>query len=101
MQPEPVLEGESESVRGDHSLECYMAEWLLDSVEAQEQASESWCARLLSQMVGFKRNPNDDFATSWKKLHRRGHDLAEAFAVSPVDMYLCAKHRLAGHFALF
>ena len=34
VQSEPVFEGESESVRGEHSLECYMAEWLLDSVEA-------------------------------------------------------------------
>ena len=36
--------------------------WTLS--KQQEQASESWCARLLSQMVGFKRNPNDDVATS-------------------------------------
>ena len=67
----------------------------------QEQASESWCARLLSQMVGFKRDPNDDFAAFWKKLHRRGHDLARVFVVSPVDLYLRTKHRLAGHFARF
>ena len=73
--------------------------WTLS--KQQEQASESWCARLLSQMVGFKRNPNDDFATFWKKLHRRGHDLARVFAVSPVDLYLRTKHRLAGHFARF
>ena len=52
-------------------------------------------------MVGFKRNPNDDFATFWKKLHRKGHDLARVFAVSPVDLYLRTKHRLAGHFARF
>ena len=49
--------------------------------------------------MGFKRNPHDDFATFWRKLHRRGHELAEGFAVGPVDMYLRAKHRLAGHFA--
>ena len=73
--------------------------WTLS--KQQEQASESWCARLLSQMVGFKRNPNDDFATFWKKLHRRGHDLARVFATSPVDLYLRTKHRLAGHFARF
>ena len=86
----------------EHSFECYVAEWLLDFVEAkQEQASESWCARLLSQMVGFKRNPNDDFVTFWKKLHRKGHELARIFAVSPVDLYLRTKHRLAGHFARF
>ena len=47
-----------------------VAESLLDSVEATGTSVESWCARLLSQMVGFKRNPNDDFATFWKKLHR-------------------------------
>ena len=52
-------------------------------------------------MVGFKRNPDDDFATFWRMLHRRGHKLAEAFAVGPVDMYLRAMHRLAGHFARF
>ena len=52
-------------------------------------------------MVGFKRDPHDDFATFWRKLHRRGHEQAEAFAVSPVDLYLRAKHRLAGHFARF
>ena len=50
--------------------------WTLS--KQQEQASESKCARLLSQMVGFKRNPNDDFATFWKKHHRKGHDLARA-----------------------
>ena len=52
-------------------------------------------------MVGFKRNPNDDFATFWKKLHRKGHDLARVFVVSPVDLYLRTKHRLAEHFARF
>ena len=52
-------------------------------------------------MVGFKRNPHDDFATFWRKLHRRGHELAEVFAVSPVDLYLRTKLRLAGHFARF
>ena len=36
-----------------------------------------------------------------RKLHRRGHKLAETFAARPVDMYLRAKHRLAGHVALF
>ena len=69
--------------------------WTLS--KQQEQASVSWCARLLSQMVGSKRNPNDDFATFWKKLHRKGHDLARVFAVSQVDLYLRTKHRLAGH----
>ena len=73
--------------------------WTLSKQE--EQASESWYARLLSQMVGFKRNSTDHFATFWKKLHRRGHDLAKVFAVSPVDLYLRTKHRLAGHFARF
>ena len=67
--------------------------WTLS--KQQEQASESWCARLLSQMVGFKRDPHDDFALSGRKLHRRGHELAEVFAGSPVDLYLRAKHRLA------
>ena len=52
-------------------------------------------------MVGFQRDPHDDFATLWRKLHRRGHELAGAFAVSPVDMYLRGKHSLAGHFARF
>ena len=68
--------------------------WTLS--KSQEQMSESWCARLLSQMVGFKRNPNEDSATFWKKLHHKGHDLARVFAVSPVDLYLRTKHRLAG-----
>ena len=36
--------------------------WTLS--KQHEQASESWCARLLSQMVGFKRDPHDDFALS-------------------------------------
>ena len=49
--------------------------------------------------MGFKRNPNDDFATFWKKLHRKGHELARVFAVSPVDLYLRTEYRLAGHFA--
>ena len=73
--------------------------WTLS--KQQEQASVSWCARLLSQLEGFKRNPNDDFATFWKKPHRKGHDLARVFAVSPVDLYLRTNHRLAGHFARF
>ena len=34
VQSEPVLERENESVWGEHSLVCYVAEWLLDSVEA-------------------------------------------------------------------
>ena len=33
-------------------------------------------------MVVFKRNPHDDFASFWRKLHRRGHELAEAFTES-------------------
>ena len=73
--------------------------WTLS--KQQENASESWCARLLSQMVGFKRNPNDDFATFWRKLHRKGHDLTRVFAVSPVELYLRTKQCLAGHFARF
>ena len=81
VQSEPVVEGERESVR-ERSLECYVAEWLLDC-RSNKSASESWCARLLSQMVGFKRNPNDDFATFWKKLHRKGHDLARSFRCQP------------------
>ena len=52
-------------------------------------------------MVGFKRDPPDDFATFWRKLHRRERELAEVFAVSPVALYLRAQHRLAGHFARF
>ena len=52
-------------------------------------------------MLGFKRNPNDDFATFWKKPHHKGHDLARIFAVSPVELYLRTKHRLAGHIARF
>ena len=79
------------------------ATWLSGcwTLSKQEQLSESWCARLLSQMVGFKRNPHDNFATFWRKLHRRRHEMAKVFAVSPVDVYLRAKHRLAGHFARF
>ena len=73
--------------------------WTLS--KQQEQASESWCARLLSQMVGFERDPHDDFATFWRKLHHGRHELAEAFVVSPVDAYLRAKQRLAGLFARF
>ena len=34
VQSEPVLERENESVWGEHSFECYVAEWLLDSFEA-------------------------------------------------------------------
>ena len=34
MRGEPVLERENERVWGEHSFECYVAEWLLDSVEA-------------------------------------------------------------------
>ena len=34
VQSEPVFERENESVWGEHSFECYIAEWLLDSVEA-------------------------------------------------------------------
>ena len=34
VQSEPVLERENESVWGEHSFECHVAEWLLDSVEA-------------------------------------------------------------------
>ena len=33
VQSEPVLERENESVWSEHSLECHVAEWLLDSVE--------------------------------------------------------------------
>ena len=47
------------------------------------------------------RDPHDDLATFWRKLHRRGAELAKAFAVRTVDVYLRAKHRLAGHFARF
>ena len=60
-------------------------------------AAESGRTRFLSQMVCFKHDPHDDFATFWRKLHRRGHEIAETFAVSPVDMYRRAEHRLAGH----
>ena len=97
VQPEPVVEGESESVRGKHSLECHVVEWLAGLC----RSSKNRCARLLSQMVAFKQNPHDDFATFWRKLHRRGHELAEVFAVSPFDMHLRAKHRLVGHVARF
>ena len=34
VQSEPFLERENESVWGEHSLECYVAEWLLDSFDA-------------------------------------------------------------------
>ena len=34
VQSESVLERENESVWGEHSFECHVAEWLLDSVEA-------------------------------------------------------------------
>ena len=34
-------------------------------------------------------------------MHRRGHELAEVFEISPVNMHHRAKHRLAGHFAHF
>ena len=33
VQSELVFEGENESVWGEHSLECHVAEWLLESVE--------------------------------------------------------------------
>ena len=34
VQSESVFERENESVWGEHSFECHVAEWLLDSVEA-------------------------------------------------------------------
>ena len=61
----------------------------------------SGCSTLSKQTAGFKRDRRDDSATFWRKLHRREHELAEACAVSPVDMYLRALHSLAGHFARF
>ena len=97
VQSEPVSERENESVWGQHSFECNVAEWLLDSVETT-RSNVRILVRLLSQMVGFKRNPNDDFATFWKKLHHKGHALARVFAVSPVELYFRTKHRLAEHF---
>ena len=101
VQPEPVVEGESAFGASTLSSATWLSGcWTL--LKQQEQASESWCARLLSQMVGFKPNPHDDFFFFfWRKLTRRGHELAETFAVSLVDMYLRAKHRLAGHSARF
>ena len=102
VQSELVLERENESVWGEHSLECCVAEWLLDSVEATRTSVGILVRTSLEpDMVCFKRNPNDDFATFWKRLPSKGHELARVFAVSPVDLYFRTKHRLAGHFARF
>ena len=35
VQSESVRERENESVSGEHSFECYVADWLLDSVKAK------------------------------------------------------------------
>ena len=46
VQSEPVLEAENGSVWGEHSLECYVAEWLLDSVEARTIVGILVCSSL-------------------------------------------------------
>ena len=55
--------------------------WTLS--KQQEQASESWCARLLSQMVGFKRNANDDFATFLEEASSKGSRFGQSFRCQP------------------
>ena len=55
--------------------------WTLS--KQQEQASESWCARLLSQMVGFKRNPNDDVASFLGEASSKGSRFGQSFRYQP------------------
>ena len=60
--PNPSLK---ERVKAFGASTLSSATWLsglLDSVEA----ARTGCARLLSQMVAFKQNPHDDFATFWR-----------------------------------
>ena len=82
------------------SATCLSGCWTLS--KQQEQASESWCARLLSQMVGFKRDPNDDFATFWKKLHLEEATIWPEFSLSAQLISTFVRNTvIAGHFCPF
>ena len=81
--------------------ECHVVEWLLDSVEAARTGVGILVCSSLEPDGGFQAEPSLRLRNFLEEAARRGHELAEVFAVSPVDMYLRAKHCLAGHFCPF
>ena len=52
-------------------------------------------------MVGFERDPHDDFATFLEKAAPQEARVGRSLRSQPVDVHLRAKHRLAGQFARF
>ena len=57
VQSESVLERENESVWGEHSFECHVAKWLLDSVEAARTSVGILVPTSLEPDGGFQARP--------------------------------------------
>ena len=76
--------------------------WLSETwhpTRRQAHALNSWAARLIAQIVGVRRRPDDELASFWRRLHRVGHYWLDLFGGS-VDLRRRRRlHGFAGHLA--
>ena len=76
--------------------------WLSETwhpTKRQAHALNSWAARLIGQVVGVRRRPDDDLSSFWRRLHHVGHYWLDMFGGSVNSRRRRRLHSFAGHLA--